>query len=82
MSGAEMAAGANQCGWDATIRAGMRFSTYDDGDPHGKAYVVCPDGTMIALGSCEGDMDLRRAEFIAAACNAALALRALTACPP
>jgi hypothetical protein len=48
------------------------FTVWDDGDPHGSVYVVCPGGKMISFGDCGGvEMDAYRANFVADALNAA-----------
>lgn len=58
------------CDWPA----GRPFSFYDDPGAHDPCYVVMPDGAMMALNHhARPGVDVTRAEWIVAACNARLA---------
>jgi hypothetical protein len=75
------------CGWTLPVQHGATFTLWDDGNPHGNVYLVCPGGTMVPFGSCEGDIDEQRVRFIMDACNAVLGAKpaqsgAAAASPP
>jgi hypothetical protein len=50
------------------------FRIWDDPDPHKPCFLVCPDGAMVGFSHHNGEgVDKARVQFIADACNAALA---------
>lgn len=56
------------------------FRIWDDPDPHKPCFLVCPDGAMVGFSHHNGEgVDKARVQFIADACNAALAPPSATA---
>lgn len=59
----------NGCDWPD-----RPFTFHDEPGEHDPCYVVMPDGAMLPLNHHAGEgVDIARAKFIVAACNAALA---------
>lgn len=62
---------------------GKLFSFADEPGGHDPCYVVMPDGCMLPVNHHAGEgVDIARAKFIVAACNAALAVPAPTGAEP
>lgn len=56
------------------VRTGKLFTIHDEPGEHDPCYVVCPDGSMLELKHhATNGVDQARAQWIADACNAALA---------
>ncbi len=62
--------------WNFDWPADGRFSFRDEPGEHDPCYVVMPCGAMLAVNHhATPGVDIARAKFIVAACNAALSLR-------